>query len=130
MSNKDSAGILCSLSIYLVFMITLMLCSVPVVHAVRANWGVRELGPRMEKRGQHEEAAFYYRAGLDFYTSILQLWIGAVYDNQVDEIYRQYAEAFGEEGWRSADHEPRSFQPTESGTTATRASSEAGSSRA
>jgi hypothetical protein len=107
MSSKGSAGLLCSLSISLVFMITILLCSAPVVHAVRANWGVRQLGPRMEKRGQHEEAAFYYRAGLDFYTSILQLWIGAVYDNQVDEIYQQYAEAFGEEGWRSADHEER-----------------------
>ena len=44
------------------------------------------MGPRMEKREQYEEAAFYYRATLDFYTSILQLWIGAVYDDQVDEI--------------------------------------------
>jgi len=57
--------------------------------------------------GKHEEAAFFFRAGLDFYASILQLWIGAVYDERVDEIYQQYAKAFGEEGWRSANHEER-----------------------
>ena len=107
MSNKGSTGLLFSVSISLVFIVVFLICSVPVVHAVRANWGVRQLGPRMEKRGQHEEAAFYYRAGLDFYTSILQLWIGAVYDERVDQIYQQYAAAFGEEGWRSADHEER-----------------------
>ncbi len=90
-----------------IFMAILLLSSISTAYAVRANWGVRQMGPRMEKRGQHEEAAFYYRAALDFYTSMLQLWIGTVYDDQVDEIYQQYAEAFGEEGWRSADHEER-----------------------
>ncbi len=93
--------------IFLVFMFFFLLSSSSVAYAVRANWGVRQMGPRLEEMGRHEEAAFYYRAGLDFYTSILQLWIGAVYDEQVDEIYRQYAEAFGEEGWRSADYEER-----------------------
>lgn len=94
-----------SVRIFLVFLFAFLPCN--LVHAVRANWGVRQMGPRLEKKGQHEEAAFYYRAGLDFYTSILQLWIGTVYDERVDEIYQQYAEAFGEDGWRSADYEER-----------------------
>jgi len=93
--------------VFLAFVVFLLLSSCPVTYAVRANWGVRQVGPRLEKMGKHEEAAFYYRAGLDFYTAILQLWIGAVYDERVDEIYQQYAEAFGEEGWRSADYEER-----------------------
>ena len=83
----------------------LLLTSWQSAHAVRANWGVRQMGPRLEKRGEHEDAAFYYRAALDFYTSILQFWIGTVYDERVHEIYRQYAKPFGEENWRSAEHE-------------------------
>jgi len=101
MSNKHmrNAGL------SLLFMALLLLMSPQFAHAVRANWGVRQMGPRLEKRGEHEDAAFYYRAALDFYTSILQLWIGTVYDERVHEIYRQYARPFGEENWRSAEHE-------------------------
>lgn len=77
-----------------------------VVYAVRANWGVRALGPRLERTGQHEEAAFYHRAALDFYTVIQQLWMDAVYDKRVDEIYRQYVSIFGtDKGFRGANHE-------------------------
>jgi hypothetical protein len=76
--------------------------------AVRANWGVRQAGPRLEQMGRHEEAAFFYRCGLDFYAVIYQLWIdSAVYDERADEIYRRGAEAFGAENWRSQDHEER-----------------------
>jgi len=85
----------------------LLLTSSQIAHAVRANWGVRQMGPRLEKRGEHEDAAFYYRAALDFYTSILQLWIGVPYDERVDEIYQQHAKPFGEKNWRSAGHEER-----------------------
>ena len=91
----------------LVSVVLLMLSLVSVSHAVRANWGVRQMGPRLEKRGQHEEAAFYYRAGLDFYTAILQLWIGVVYEDGVDEIYQQHKEAFDAENWVGVDHEER-----------------------
>ena len=97
----------CNAMIFLVFVALFMFASLSIAYAVRSNWGVREIGPRLEKEGQYEEAAFYYRAGLGFYTAIMQLWIGTVYDERVDEIYQQYAEAFGEEGWRSADYEER-----------------------
>jgi len=103
MSNTYTRNVVISLLIAAFLLLTLS----QVAHAVRANWGVRQMGPRLEKRGEHEDAAFYYRAAQDFYTSILQLWIGVVYDERVDEIYRQYAKPFGEENWRSADHEER-----------------------
>lgn len=79
--------------VFMVFMFFL-LSSCPITSAVRANCGVRQIGPRLEEMGKHEEAAFYYHAGLDFYASILQLWIGEIYDERGDEIYRQYAEVF------------------------------------
>ena len=75
-------------------------------YAVRANWGVRQQGPRLEKMGHHEDAAFYYRAALDFWTTLQQLWMEAVYDPQVDDIYQRYIRIFGtDHGFRGADHE-------------------------
>ena len=82
-------------------------CSV-VAYAVRANWGVRMEGPRLEKASRYEDAALYYRGGLDFYAVIYQLWIeSAVYDERADEIYRKGATIFGQNEWRGADHEER-----------------------
>jgi len=79
---------------------------IPAAYAVRANWGVRRDGPLLEQAGRHEEAAFYYRAALDFWSVIQQLWMEAVYDPRVDEIYRDYVRIFGTDGgYRAADHE-------------------------
>jgi len=92
---------------YLTSLIVLLILSAPVAYAVRANWGVRQKGPQMEKMGRHEEAAFYYRAALDFYAAMLQFWIGSVYDEGVDDIYQKYARPFGTKNWRSAPYEER-----------------------
>ena len=88
-------------------LVALAAASFPLVaHAVRANWGVRQQGPRLEELGRHEEAAYCYRAALDFYTVIQQLWADAVYDARVDGIYRDYVKAFGtDKGYRGAGHE-------------------------
>ena len=66
-------------------------------YACRAHldrWG----GQRLEKEEQYEEAAYYHRVGMDFYACMFQLWKGNVYDERVDEIYRQYNTIFGP-GW-------------------------------
>ena len=77
-------------------------------YAVRAHYG-RVLAPRLEKEGKHENAAFYYREGLDFYASMLQLWIGwSVYDTRGDDIYHTYVDIFGgDKGFRGAHNEER-----------------------
>lgn len=77
-------------------------------YAVRAHYG-RAIAPRLEREGQYEDAALYYREGLDFYAAMLQLWIGwGVYDTRGDEIYDQYVEIFGtDKGYRGAHNEER-----------------------
>ena len=62
-------------------------------------------GYRLEKKRQYEEAAFYHRVGMDFYASMLQLWIGTVYDDRVDEICKQHDKYFS--GSRYGRHEDR-----------------------
>jgi len=78
------------------------------VYAVRAHYG-RVLAPRLEKEGKYEDAAFYYREGLDFYAAMMQLWIGwGVYDTRCDEIYRTYVTIFGtDKGYHGAHNEER-----------------------
>lgn len=78
------------------------------VYAVRAHYG-RVIAPRLEKEGKYEDAALYYREGLDFYAAMLQLWIGwGVYDARGDEIYDQYVTIFGtDSGYRGAHNEER-----------------------
>ena len=77
-------------------------------HAVRANWGVRMVGPRLEKAKKFEEAACYYRMGLDFYAVVYQLWIdSAVYDERVDQVYQRGPAIFGKTAWRGAANEER-----------------------
>jgi hypothetical protein len=88
--------------------------SIPA-YAVRAHYG-RVLAPRLEKEGKYEDAALYYREGLDFYAAMLQLWIGwGVYDTRGDEIYDQYVTIFGtDKGYRGAHNEER-WDPMGSG---------------
>ena len=93
---------------------TVFSLSIPA-YAVRAHYGM-VLAPRLEKEGKYEDAALYYREGLDFYAAMLQLWIGwGVYDTRGDEIYDQYVTIFGtDKGYRGAHNEER-WDPMGSG---------------
>jgi len=84
-----------TLIVITIFFASLLLPS--LAYACRAHldrWG----GQRLEKKGEYEEAAYYHRVGMDFYACMFQLWKGNVYDERVDEIYRQYNRIFGP-GW-------------------------------
>lgn len=91
----------------LVVLVTILMLPT-AAYAVRAHYG-RVLAPRLEKEGKYEDAAFYYREGLDFYAAMMQLWIGwGVYDTRGDEIYRTYDTIFGtDKGYRGAHNEER-----------------------
>jgi hypothetical protein len=88
-----------------VLMVFFFLSLLPhLAYACRAHLD-RYGGYRLEKKGQYEEAAFYHRVGMDFYASMLQLWMGTVYDDRVDEICKQHDKYFS--GSRYGRHEDR-----------------------